>query len=113
MSIAGCHNEHSKIKDNEPKINSAIESGFDIYPSTINYCCFQNADSTWGFTIFIDGRPVHYHRRIPVKDAVTGFKTKNDAEKVAGLFVERIKKGEKNPGITIDSLKVMEVIVDY
>ena len=39
-----------------------------------------------------------------------GFKTKADAEKVAQLVIDKIRKGEMPPTVTIKEMKKLKVI---
>ena len=46
----------------------------------------------------------------PALPSNEGFKTKDDATKVALLVIEKIKKGEMPPTISIDEMKKLNVI---
>ena len=83
--------------------------GSEDYPSHINFRSFQNADSSWGFTIFVNTKPYLHHKNIPFNKANSGFKTKNDAEKVARLFTKMMQRGELNPTLDKYSLDSLEI----
>lgn len=77
--------------------------------SYIKYRTFQNSDSTWGFTIFVNSRPYIHQKKIPLPSASYGFRSEIGAEKVADLFVKMIKNGNSNPQLnkyTLDSLGI-------
>jgi hypothetical protein len=79
-------------------------------PSYVKYISFQNSDSTWGFTVFLNSRPYLHHKRIPFRKSETGFQSKKDAENVAELFVNKIRNGDLNPELNknlIDSLGII------
>jgi hypothetical protein len=101
--------------------NSMVETGkksFDgnmpqvtvseVNPLYVKFRSFQNPDSTWGYTIFVNGRPYINYTRIPFSKAASGFTTKKDAEIVAGMISKMIQNGDMAPklnkGIT-DSLE--------
>jgi hypothetical protein len=47
---------------------------------------------------------------IPAMPGNDGFKTKADATKVAQLVIDKIKKGEMPPTVSIEELKKLNVI---
>ena len=77
--------------------------------SYVKYRTFRNSDSTWGFTIFVNGRPYMHQKKIPLTSAISGFRSKISAEKVADLFVKMIRNGNLNPQLNknmLDSLGI-------
>ncbi|TAL65309.1 MAG: DUF4907 domain-containing protein [Bacteroidetes bacterium] len=108
--LTGCRNTSvNREKDqSKNKRNNVIET--DPSQAYIKYSSFQNIDSTWGFTVFVNSRPSLYIKKIPVPGAFSGFLTKTDAEKIADLFVKMIRKGDLNPELNervLDSLKIL------
>jgi hypothetical protein len=83
--------------------------GSEDYPSYINFRSFQNADSSWGFTIFINTKPYMHHKKIPFNKANSGFRSKKDADKVARLFTKMIQNGDLNPTLNKDALDSLEI----
>jgi hypothetical protein len=78
-------------------------------PSYVKYISFQNSDSTWGFTVFLNSRPYLHHKKIPFRKAESGFHSKKDADNVADVFVNKIRNGDLNPELNkkiIDSLNI-------
>ena len=109
LFVSGCRNNISNGNQQEnSKVNRIF--GSEEYTAYIKSRSFQNIDSTWGFTIFVNSKPFLHHRRIPVPRANSGFKSKSDAEKVGGLFVKMIQEGNYSPEISkslLDSLGVL------
>ena len=71
---------------------------------------FQNSDSTWGFTVFVNSRPYLHFKKIPYADSKWGFQSKEDAERIAAVFVKMLRNGDLSPTLTdssIDSLKAL------
>ena len=65
---------------------------------------------TYGYDIY-KGKKLFIHQpTIPAIPGNNGFATKADAEKVAKLVVEKMKKGEALPTITVDELKHLGVM---
>ena len=79
----------------------------DIYPAYVKYRSFQNPDSTWGYTIFVNSKPYLYYSRLPFERK--GFPSRKEAEFFAELFVKMIRNGDLHPKLSkklIDSLKL-------
>ena len=60
--------------------------------------------------VFADGRLMIHQSSVPALPGNEGFKTKEDATKVALLVIEKIRKGETPPTISIDEMKTLSVI---
>jgi hypothetical protein len=106
-----------RVRNNEVKQGNAKQerslitlTGYDEARAFYKYRSFQNADSTWGFTIFLNARPYLHYKNIPDNRKEKGFSSRKDAEKVADLFVKLIKNGDLNPQLdrkSLDSLKII------
>jgi hypothetical protein len=107
--LTDCRNiSDKKEKDS---IGSRIRSmnTEEDFPRSITFRSFQNFDSTWGYTIFVNSRPFIHQKKIPVPKAVSGFQSKVDADIVAGIIIKMIQNGNLNPKISrkvIDSLGI-------
>lgn len=72
---------------------------------------FIEADSnTWGYRILIEGSPVIIQPNKPGLPGNEGFKTQQQAGKVAKLVISKIRNGEMPPTVTIDELKGLGVL---
>ena len=106
----GCRNVMGSQEKNQINRDPDQEIRSDGYPDYIKFRCFQNPDSTWGFTIFVNSRPYLSYDKIPVPKSASGFQSKTDAENVAGLFVKMIRKGDLTQTLnkkTTDSLGIV------
>ena len=65
---------------------------------------------TYCYDVFADGRLMIHQTSVPALPGNEGFKTKKDATKIALLVIEKIKKGEMPPTISIDEMKKLKVI---
>lgn len=79
--------------------------------SNITYEIIPSINNTWGYDIFIDNKKIIHQPSIPGLPGNEGFKTKEDAQIVAELVVNKIKKGEMPPSISIDELKTLRIIL--
>ena len=76
----------------------------------LTYKVIDAPKQTYGYDVFADGRPMIHQTSAPALPGNEGFKTKEDATKVALLVIEKIKKGEMPPTISIDEMKKLKVI---
>jgi hypothetical protein len=66
---------------------------------------------TFGYEILADGKLFIRQLTIPGQPGSLGFQTKNDAEKVAILAIEKIKKGIMPPTISLKELQQLKIIL--
>jgi hypothetical protein len=78
--------------------------------SKLNYKIIQSDHSTWGYDIYDDTKLFVHQPTIPALPGNKGFDTKQAAEKVAKKVIEKIRKGESPPTVTIYEMKQMGVI---
>jgi hypothetical protein len=109
LIVSTCTNNNSGSRSSVSRaVNTTMETDGNL--SNIKFHSFQNSDSTWGFTLFVNSKPYLQYRKIPFPAASSGFKSKNDAEKVATLFVREIEKGDLSPELNkklLDSLGIL------
>jgi hypothetical protein len=106
LSSVNCKGKVGKETKGIEKVVASSEG----VPGYVKYIAFQNSDSTWGFTVFVNSRPYLLYKQMPFPESGSGFQTRKDAEKIAGDFVKRIREGDLSPELdkaTIDSLKHM------
>jgi hypothetical protein len=78
--------------------------------SKLTYNIIDAPKHTYGYDVFSDGRLMIHQTSAPALPGNEGFSTKENATKVALLVIEKIKKGEMPPAISIDELKKLKVI---
>ena len=78
--------------------------------SNIQYFVIKVSEQQYGYSIFIDGRLYIEQTSIPAIQGESGFPTIDDADKVARLVIEKIKKGELPPAVTIEELTSLGVL---
>jgi len=76
----------------------------------LTYKIIDAPKHTYCYDVFSDGRLMIHQTSVPALPSNEGFKTKEDATKVALLVIEKIKKGEMPPTISIDEMKQLNVI---
>ena len=74
------------------------------------YTLIPAENKTWCYDIYMDKKLFIHQPSIPGLPGNEGFKTKADAEKIAKLVIDKIKKGEMPPSITIEEMKKLKVL---
>ena len=72
--------------------------------SNLTYKIIPAAKKTWCYDILADGKLMIHQPSVPGLPGNEGFKTKEAAQKVADLVIEKIKKGEMPPGVTKEEM---------
>jgi hypothetical protein len=110
--FSGCSNSSGIKPEKTNQSGQNKLSSTDGNPSYVRFSSFQNPDSTWGFTIFVDSRPFLLYKKIPVNKAEAGFASRKDAESVAALFLKMIKNGDSSPKLTKKALDTLGIILE-
>ena len=74
------------------------------------YKIIPAANGTYGYDIYADSKLKIHQPAIPAMPSNDGFKTKAAAEKVAGLAISKMKKGESLPTISPEELTKLKAI---
>jgi len=61
-------------------------------------------ENGWGYDIAVNGKPYIHQPTIPALPGNNGFKTKEEAEKIAGLVCDKIRKNIMPPSVTPEEL---------
>jgi len=88
----------------------SFPSGEMIKNSTITYQLIPGINNTWGYDILVDNKMKIHQPSIPGLPGNDGFKTREDAEKVARLVTAKMKNGEIPPTITVEEMKKLKAI---
>jgi Domain of unknown function (DUF4907) len=95
----------------QPDSSAAKFPAANAYAKTkLSYKVIDVPKHTYGYDVLADGRLMIRQTSAPALPGNEGFKTKEDASKVALLVIEKIKKGEMPPTISIDEMKQLNVI---
>jgi hypothetical protein len=78
--------------------------------ASLTFIIIPSKNKTWGYDIYIEKRLFIHQPNAPGLPGNDGFKTKIAAGKVASLVIEKIKKGEMPPTVTIEVMKKMKVL---
>jgi hypothetical protein len=95
----------------QPEISLAQSPEASAAANTkLTYKIIDAPHHTYGYDVFADGRLTIHQTSVPALPSNEGFETKEDATKVALLVIEKIKKGEMPPTISIAEMKTLSAI---
>jgi hypothetical protein len=112
LFFAGCRSGAGEIEKgpgNEAKSGEIISEGYPLYA---RFSLFQNPDSTWGYTIFVNSRPYLRVSKMPFKKTSSGYGSKEDAGIVADRYVKMIRAGDLAPKLDKRTLDSIELIIE-
>jgi hypothetical protein len=78
--------------------------------ATIQYFVIKAGSSTYGYSIYIDGKLYIRQTTIPAMPGNRGFTRIEQTEKTALLAIEKIKQGELPPTLTVAELRQRKII---
>jgi len=90
----------------------SVASAVSTHPqnSTLSFKIINTANNTYSYDVFMNDKLFIHQSSIPALPGNEGFKSKEDAEKVARLVMKKIKQGEFPPTVTTNELKKLKVI---
>ena len=95
----------------QPDSNGAKFPEAGAYANTkLTYKIIDAPNHTFCYDVYADARLLIHQTSIPAMPGNEGFKTKADAEKVAKLVMDKIKKGEMPPTVSVEEMKKLKVI---
>ena len=95
----------------QPDSNGAKFPEAGAYANTKLTCKIIDAPNhTFCYDVYADDRLLIHQTSIPALPGNEGFKTKADAEKVALLVIDKIRRGEMPPTVSIEEMKILKVI---
>jgi hypothetical protein len=86
-----CGTKSSRAADNSASVSSADVSPKGSFPDDIKSKPFRNSDSTWGFTIYVNGKIYIHQQAISLPGSISGFLKEEDAVKTSELVIRKIK----------------------
>ncbi|MBX7141526.1 MAG: DUF4907 domain-containing protein [Chitinophagales bacterium] len=76
----------------------------------LTYQIIDSQNNTFGYDVYRDGKLMIHQTSIPAMPGNDGFKTRDDAAKVAEMVMYKIRKGEMPPTVTVEEMKELGVI---
>jgi hypothetical protein len=89
---------------------SMAQTDAALLTPVITYQIIDSQNNTFGYDVYRDGKLMIHQTSIPAMPGNDGFKTRDDAVKVAELVMFKIRKGEMPPTVTVEEMKELGVI---
>lgn len=107
-SLVCCGNIHqtAMIASYKSSCYPSIENKKD----SLTIIILLNQDKTYGYDILKYGKVMIHQASIPGASGNKGFNNKSNAQKVAALVINKIRKGEMPPTVTKEELKKLGVL---
>lgn len=106
-----CGNSNENENSNQKNSSGIHLNQNEDNSAYVRFSSFQNPDSTWGFTIFVDSRPFLLYKKIPLVREKSGFESKRDADLVAKLFMDMVKAGDTSPKLTKKAIDTLGIVI--
>ena len=81
-----------------------------VAKANITYEVIDGQDGSYGYDIYMDGKKLIHQPHIPGIAGTTGFRKKEDSQRVAELVIRKLKNKEMPPAITEQELRQLKVI---
>lgn len=75
----------------------------------LTYTIIPAANDTWGYEIFAEGKLMISQKSIPALPGNNGFQEQEQAMQVAELVMQKIRKGEMPPTVTVEELNALGI----
>ncbi len=87
-------------------------ASFPTTPTTasITHRIIYASNGTFGYEILADGKLLVRQTNVPGQPGNNGCATKADAEKLAALVADKVKRGEMPPTVTKEELQQLSII---
>ncbi len=78
--------------------------------ANLTYNIIDAPNNTYSYDVYAEGRLMIHQTSAPGLPGNEGFKTKDDAAKVAEMVMYKIRKGEMPPTVTLEEMKELGII---
>jgi hypothetical protein len=97
------HQQHTTAQQPDPA--PQFPDGSAHTNSVLSYHIINAPNNTYCYDVLVEGRLMIHQTSVPGLPGNEGFKTKDDAAKVAELVMYKIRKGEMPPTVSADEMK--------
>jgi len=82
----------------------------NVAKQKMTYNIISAPEKTFGYDILVDGKLMIHQPNKPGMAGIRAFDTKQDAEKVAQLVIQKMKNGEMPPTVSSEEMIKLKVI---
>lgn len=101
---------HARQTINSNADQHAFTTASTFKSDSLTYKIITGIHQTYGYDIYKNNQKLIHQPSIPCIKGNKGFAKKEDAEKVAKIVIEKIRKGEMPPTLTIEEMKKKGVL---
>lgn len=105
LLICACENEEPVKEPVKPKVEETTTPSDEI-----TYRLIYKENTGWGYQVFKGAKMLINQEHIPAVQGVKGFDTEEQAETTVKHLIERIKKGDPRPTLSVQELDSLGVI---
>ncbi len=111
MPVASSPDPGTSGEQIPPAADTAVQfpAAAEHAQAQLTFSIIDAPNGTFGYDILSDGKLFIHQTNIPGQPGNEGCKTREQAEKLAGLIVEKMKKGEMPPTVTTEELKALKI----
>lgn len=109
MAVFAQQNPLVKEQHKEDRAELSFPKPGQFINTKLEYKIIPAINNTYGYDIYADGKLMIHQNSIPAMPGNEGFKTKASAEKVAQLVIQKIKKGEMPPTVSVEELNKLQL----
>lgn len=99
-----------QLRKEKQETKTEFPKASQFQSSKLTYKIIHAAKKTWCYDIYAESRLMIHQPSVPAMPGNEGFKTKKGAESVAKLVIEKIRKGEMPPTVSIEEMKKVKAI---
>ena len=107
-SSAQTHLEQPAVEQ-KPTVSFPGSDG-SFSKAKLTYKIISAKNKSWGYDIYVEGKLLIHQSSVPALPGNEGFKSKQAAGKVATKIIEKIRKGENPPSVTIEEMKALKAL---
>ena len=110
LTAISCKN--TSHTEGSQKPNTLVETSIDDTQAakTLTFQVIDAPNKTFGYEISVNGKKLIRQTTIPAVAGIEGFKTAAQAEKVAQFLIEKMKKNDALPAISLNELRELDVL---
>jgi hypothetical protein len=110
LFVVACHTGTSLSENTFPTTQEIKQQENPYAKADITTKIIPSANNTFGYDILLYGKPLVHQPSMPGLPGNEGFTTQERAQKVADFVVNKIRKNEMPPTVSMDDLNGMDVL---
>ncbi len=110
LTAVTCKNQPAQVPNTEGSPTTQTALSVQVPTRALTFQVIDAPNKTFGYEILVDGKKFIRQTSIPAVAGIEGFKTAAQAEKVAQFLIEKMKKNDALPAISLNELRQLDVL---